>query len=213
MISDASALAVQQNGKILLGGDAYHTGSVFNFALARYLPSGLLDSGFGPSMNGTVTTPIGSTAFGSALALQSDGRIVFAGSADTPSQAIAVARYLGDPTAKAMIDFATIPTTGGSITLNGTTYQNGQSGNYTTGTVTISASPTAGYTFSSWSSMGGISVTSPTSNPTTAMITGSGTLIAVFTKAASAIYPGSIVLGAVITTVLIRLVRSKRKIA
>jgi uncharacterized delta-60 repeat protein len=77
----ASALLIQPDGKIVAGGQAsFSSGtSGVDFALARYLPSGALDTGFGTG--GQVTTPI-SPSGGSdkiaALALQGD-RIVAAG--------------------------------------------------------------------------------------------------------------------------------------
>jgi len=89
----AFALALQSNGDILAAGQA---GS--SLALSRYTSAGKLDSTFGPG--GTVTTPLGSNASAiSSLALQSDGKIVAAGSifsvdpAGFHAQSV-VARYL-----------------------------------------------------------------------------------------------------------------------
>ena len=66
----ASAMALQPDGKILVGG-----GSGGRFALARYNPDGNLDPTFG--LGGKVTTdPPGG---GAAMALQPDGKIVVAG--------------------------------------------------------------------------------------------------------------------------------------
>lgn len=77
----ANALVIQKDGKIVVGGQASFSTSTsgVDFALARYLPSGALDTGFGTG--GRVTTPVSSNAgsdkiFG--LALQGD-RIVAAG--------------------------------------------------------------------------------------------------------------------------------------
>jgi uncharacterized delta-60 repeat protein len=89
----AFALAIQSNGDIIAAGQA---GS--SLALSRYSSAGKLDTTFGSS--GTVTTSLGSNASAiSSLAIQSDGKIVAAGSifsianAQFEAQA-AVARYL-----------------------------------------------------------------------------------------------------------------------
>jgi uncharacterized delta-60 repeat protein len=89
----AFALAIESNGDIIAAGQA---GS--SLALSRYSSAGKLDATFGSS--GTVTTSLGSNASSiSSLAIQSDGKIVAAGSifslANAQSQAqAAVARYL-----------------------------------------------------------------------------------------------------------------------
>ena len=57
--SYANDMALQSKGAIVLAGAAFHKSSTDgDFALARYLPNGSLDTSFGPSHNGTVTTPI-----------------------------------------------------------------------------------------------------------------------------------------------------------
>jgi uncharacterized delta-60 repeat protein len=90
----AYALAIQSNGDIIAAGQA---GS--NLALSRYSSAGKLDTTFGSG--GTVTTSLGSNpAAISSLVLQSDGKIVAAGSIFTVDNAgfhaqSAVARYLG----------------------------------------------------------------------------------------------------------------------
>jgi hypothetical protein len=65
-----------------------------SFALARYLSSGQLDGTFGTG--GLVTHSFGTTnaAFISGMAIQSDGKIVVAGSTGYAKGNIAVARYL-----------------------------------------------------------------------------------------------------------------------
>jgi uncharacterized delta-60 repeat protein len=97
-LTGAFALAIQSNGDILAAGEA---GNVVNFtqlsesfALVRYLSSGHLDTTFGSG--GLVTTNFGNNAvaFVTALAVQSDGKIVAAGSNGGGS--IEAARYLGD---------------------------------------------------------------------------------------------------------------------
>jgi uncharacterized delta-60 repeat protein len=69
-----SDVAVQPDGRIVVGGTA---GTAF--ALARYLADGSLDESFGHG--GTVKISIGQGASLSAIAIQSNGRIVAAGTA------------------------------------------------------------------------------------------------------------------------------------
>lgn len=73
-------VVVQSDGRILLAGSTRDAGNTYsNFALARYETNGALDSTFGSS--GKVTTSVGSgKAYGAAIALQTDGRILVAGS-------------------------------------------------------------------------------------------------------------------------------------
>lgn len=94
--ASADALAIQSNGDILAGGSASNgspqpTGA---FALARYTSTGLLDTTFGTG--GLVTTGFGNevTANIAAIAVQTDGNIVVAGSASNGQ--FIVARYLGN---------------------------------------------------------------------------------------------------------------------
>jgi uncharacterized delta-60 repeat protein len=100
-VDGGNAVAVQGNGKIVAAGFAGPTG--FNFALARYTPTGTLDATF--SGDGKQTTSFGVAdsdfgPFGGAadVALQSDGKIVTVGMGREPSHTedFAVARYLGD---------------------------------------------------------------------------------------------------------------------
>lgn len=81
------------DGKIVLGGST-QTFDSLQFGLARFNSNGSLDTGFGSG--GKVTTqignPIGASTQGNALALQTDGKIVLAGS--TQSSRIGLARYL-----------------------------------------------------------------------------------------------------------------------
>jgi len=74
----ASALAIQSDNKIVAVGYAWN-GIDADLAVIRYNPSGSLDNTFGTG--GIVTTPIGLTdEYGLAVALQSDGKILVAGS-------------------------------------------------------------------------------------------------------------------------------------
>ncbi|MGA7219604.1 MAG: hypothetical protein WBX38_14890 [Candidatus Sulfotelmatobacter sp.] len=65
------------------------------FALARYTPSGQLDTTFGT--NGTVTTTFGTTSLSAnGIAIQSDGKIVAVGGFTTKTETgFKLTRYLG----------------------------------------------------------------------------------------------------------------------
>ena len=81
-------LAIDDQRRVIASGLAFNSRIVF--ALARFTPSGALDPRFGE--NGLVTTSMGHDARGRGVALDSQGRILVAGSAHR--QAV-VARYLG----------------------------------------------------------------------------------------------------------------------
>ncbi len=91
------ALAIQADGKIIAGGGSGTSPKDFNFALARYNSNGSLDSSFGN--NGLVLTDF--LGFGladsiQALALQSDGKIIAAGTTVMNGSTLnewAIARY------------------------------------------------------------------------------------------------------------------------
>jgi len=74
----ANAIAIQSEGKIVAAG-YYFNGTDFDFAVVRYNIDGTLDTTF--DTDGKVTTAIGSgTDVARAIAIQSDGKIVAAGS-------------------------------------------------------------------------------------------------------------------------------------
>ncbi|WP_170131213.1 hypothetical protein [Deinococcus yavapaiensis] len=78
-VGKTHAVALQPDGKIVLGGEATFVASGVDFALARLTPTGTLDASFGT--NGRVTTPVltlSETDRIFALALQGD-KIVAAG--------------------------------------------------------------------------------------------------------------------------------------
>jgi uncharacterized delta-60 repeat protein len=94
--SYVSALALQADGKIVVTGFCSN-GTSFNFCLARYLPSGQLDTSF--NAIGTTVTPVG--AWGdtaTAVALQPDGKIIVVGFCDNSDGHFdfCLARYLGE---------------------------------------------------------------------------------------------------------------------
>ena len=94
-LDQAQGVAIQSNGKIVAAGYAY-TGSYNDFAVVRYNTDGSLDTTFGTG--GKVTTPIGVTDDqAEAVAIQSNGKIVVAGSSLNGSDYdFALARYNTD---------------------------------------------------------------------------------------------------------------------
>jgi uncharacterized delta-60 repeat protein len=89
-------LTVQPDGKIVVAGTAYDS-----VALARYLPNGTLDMGFGTA--GVTLTSIAYEAQARDLALQPDGKIVVVGDANInpappENRDFVLARYHADGT-------------------------------------------------------------------------------------------------------------------
>jgi hypothetical protein len=78
------------------------------------------------------------------------------------------------------ITFYTDPTNGGTITFDGSTYSNGQSTTKIDGGYSVSASPASNYVFDHWSTTGGVSVSNPNSQSTTATVSGTGSIKAWF---------------------------------
>jgi uncharacterized delta-60 repeat protein len=100
--SEAKAVALDSNGKIVTAG--YSGSSNSNFALARYHTDGTLDASFGTG--GVVTTDIGTILSvnpgaddqANAVALQSDGKIIAAGFSSIYGSSFSLARYNHDGT-------------------------------------------------------------------------------------------------------------------
>ncbi len=94
---EAYSVAIQSDGKIVLGGFSENSSSDYAFALARYDTNGSIDSTFGT--DGEVRTYIpggdGTSDYGLSVAIQTDGKIVVAGASGKASSdyAFAVARY------------------------------------------------------------------------------------------------------------------------
>jgi len=105
----ARAIAIQKDGKIVVGGQrgslrgSSDISNLPDFALARYNPDGSLDSTFGNK--GKVTTDFGGAEMLTALAIQTDGKIVAGGTVagndptEKPDSDFALARYNPDGTA------------------------------------------------------------------------------------------------------------------
>ena len=75
----ASALAIQPDGKLVLAGSCFNAaGTKLDFCALRYNSNGTLDGTFG--FGGKVVTPLRSGyEYGTALAIQPDGKLVLAG--------------------------------------------------------------------------------------------------------------------------------------
>jgi uncharacterized delta-60 repeat protein len=85
----AWGMVLQPDGKIVLAGQESSAGTQVYMA-ARLLASGAPDWSFG--IAGAVGITVGANAYGDALALQQDGRIVLAGSAYTSTSVAAAVR-------------------------------------------------------------------------------------------------------------------------
>ncbi len=87
----ANSVAIQSDGKIVVVGNSFS--GRMKFALARYNPNGSLDTTL--NGDGIVTTSIGrSSAYAYSVAIQSDGKIVVAGSSDNGNDSeFALTRY------------------------------------------------------------------------------------------------------------------------
>jgi uncharacterized delta-60 repeat protein len=93
-VDEATCVAVQANGKIVLGGTTNGYLS-YDFALARYNTDGSLDSSFGTRGLAHIDFYQDDDA-GYGLAVQADGKVVIAGSAEPGggfSPVPAIARY------------------------------------------------------------------------------------------------------------------------
>ncbi len=125
---NAYALAIQNDGKIIVAGSSYDTVNITmgkNVMLMRYLPNGSVDSSFGNQ--GKVFTEVSNQAdFANGVAIQSNGKILIVGrSADGVSEfSIILVRYLSDGNLDNSFG------SGGTVTTNlGNEHEYGQSVN------------------------------------------------------------------------------------
>jgi uncharacterized delta-60 repeat protein len=102
-IDFAEDVAIQRDGKIVVVGWSQSADSTVLF-VARYLPSGALDTPFG--IGGVVRTRAGGYAAGFAVAIQQDGKIVAAGDGQDGSAQtdFMLARYNADGTPDTSFD-------------------------------------------------------------------------------------------------------------
>jgi uncharacterized delta-60 repeat protein len=84
---EAFALAIQTDGKILIAGQTFN-GTNYDFAIARLTTAGILDTTFGSA--GKTITALTGIEYGKSIELQSDGKILLAGSS---AGKLAVLRY------------------------------------------------------------------------------------------------------------------------
>lgn len=91
----ATAVTVQQDGKILVAGSSEQATTGLDFLLLRYNSDGSLDQGFGNG--GKVVTELGSASDRAwAMAVQADGKIILAGESNVGAVSgvdFALARY------------------------------------------------------------------------------------------------------------------------
>lgn len=113
----AHDVTFQADGKVVVAGYS-DAGGRTAFALARYNLDGSLDTGF--SGDGKLTTTISGDDIATALAVQSNGRIVVAGSSmSNSSNSFALTRYYGsgDTVAPGPVDFRDATAKGAGVSL------------------------------------------------------------------------------------------------
>lgn len=92
--ADMRGAALQPDRKIITAGNCI-TANVYQFCVARYLPSGALDTSFGGT--GYVSSVITANNFARTAMLQPDGKILVAGECTgAVNKDFCVVRYLGD---------------------------------------------------------------------------------------------------------------------
>ena len=113
-----TCVAVQSDGKIIVGGYTHTAADTTNFAMVRYTSTGALDTTFNSS--GKVSTDMGGVDTAEVIVVQSTGKIILAGSTSnvaTDYSYFALARY----NANGSLD--TTFNTSGKVTTNvGATY-------------------------------------------------------------------------------------------
>ncbi|MFN0037183.1 MAG: T9SS type A sorting domain-containing protein [Saprospiraceae bacterium] len=93
----AIAVALQPDGKIVVAGGSFLTGSAADIAVARLNPGGSLDNTF--SFDGKLTTAVGEESAGYSVLIQPDGKIVVGGSGGASGNSdMALVRYNSDGT-------------------------------------------------------------------------------------------------------------------
>ncbi len=116
----AHSIAVQSNGRVVIGGLYFNTSSVrFESALIRYNSNGALDSNFG--VGGIATPSLGVAGSDNQIAgivLDTEGRIIASGSAqsDRGNRDFVVARFTGDAVIQSAGDLDTTFGNGGKTT-------------------------------------------------------------------------------------------------
>lgn len=149
----ATDMAIDENGRIVLGGAAD------DFAVVRFLPTGRISGSFGGG-DGIVTTDLGGEEFGTAIAVDASGRIVLSGSVDEEDAEensfadFALLRYEGGPAVDVFyaLDVQTTGEGDGAVTGPGIDCGSHCSDTYDEGTiVTLMATPDEESAFTGWS--------------------------------------------------------------
>jgi len=95
---EATAIALQDDGKILLAGWTHEDGNYRDFAIARYNTDGSLDNSFGTGGK-IITDFLGFHDTSEGIAIQADGKIIavgYSGSEDTYGGDFGLVRYNAD---------------------------------------------------------------------------------------------------------------------
>jgi uncharacterized delta-60 repeat protein len=97
VVDSPNSIAIDSTGRVDVGGMSQAPDYSSRFGLARFGSSGSLDATFGNG--GTLTTPFLMTAEVTALAIQTDGKIIAVGASGSSKQyapnLLVIARYLG----------------------------------------------------------------------------------------------------------------------
>ncbi|MDE1819304.1 MAG: hypothetical protein KGJ23_03170 [Euryarchaeota archaeon] len=151
------------DGYVTLSGTPYFNGNTANLAAGSYPLAFAASPGWAFS---TWSATGGLTIGAGTLAVSSSGTLTVT--------------FVQDPT----LSFTVSPTSCQPITFNGSTpWNSGTSGSfYTSGSpYTASVAACSGYSFSSWSTTGGVAAGSPSATSTPVTLTDNGTLTATFT--------------------------------
>jgi uncharacterized delta-60 repeat protein len=89
---EASAVAIQSDGKIVVAGTANASGSHRKIALVRLLTNGIPDISFGDNFSGKVITDVGADAKAATMKLH-NGKIIIAGDIINPGNECLLLRY------------------------------------------------------------------------------------------------------------------------
>ncbi len=121
--SIATDVLLQPDEKIIAAGRSYKYATFSNLALARYQTNGNLDSSF--AEDGMQTTNMGGGTYCAGVALQTDGKIVVAGTTnlEPSSSHFSIARYNNDVVLPITYTRFTAQQNGQYITLNWQTVQ------------------------------------------------------------------------------------------